>query len=81
MEFIFKCVAVLAIFCVVFVLITPAPDELPCTMGHKTSLLSAVPAGIVPFFAHPLFSSKLIVADLVQPSSADVLSLTCTRLC
>ena len=77
-----KFVAVLVAVSVMIVLITPAPDELPCTVGHKLAPLQALLA--------------MATADLLQPITvihrdvpaanrffgvADVLSLSCSLLC
>jgi hypothetical protein len=42
-----KWVAILAAFSVLLVLITPPPDELPCTTGHKSPRVPGRP----PFIA------------------------------
>lgn len=77
-----KCVAVLAAFSVLLVLITPAPDELPCTTGHKSLLILAVLANATSALMQwtrpihrPVFAADRFLSVL------DVRSLTCTFLC
>jgi len=77
-----KFVVLLAALSVLVVLITPAPDELPCTAGNKslqpTVFLANVSAFSVQLLRlhHPPASAAARYLGV-----ADVLSLTCTFLC
>jgi type III secretory pathway component EscU len=69
---------VLALTAIFVVLITPAPDELPC-LAHKRLICKA---------AVLLWWSVAIVSNVAPgyrmppfPRLPDLLSLTCTRLC
>jgi len=75
-------VAVIAAVGVLFVLITPAPDELPSTGPHsldKTFVFALSP------FAPPAYQilGMLLLAFgfLPAPSRGSLLALTCSRLC
>lgn len=77
-----KFVAVLAAVGVMIVLITPAPDELPCTLGHKLAplpaLLATATVGLVQLIG--VTQRPAPVADRLF-LAGDVLSLSCTFLC
>jgi hypothetical protein len=77
-----KFAAVVAALGVLWVLITPALDELPCTAGHKLFAVSALVANATPFILQP-FQSDASFMHLVDRHSGvpDVLSLTCVFLC
>ena len=75
-------IAILAAVGILFVLITPAPDELPSTGPHALNKI-LLPAGNVVY----LLPSDILLrhgTELGPPlasASIDLLSLTCTRLC
>jgi hypothetical protein len=77
-----KCVAILAGLSVSVVLITPAPDELPCTSGHKlplsvVSLANLMAAHVLPSSPRYRFAPPAALCF----GTADVLSLICSLLC
>jgi hypothetical protein len=75
-------VAIVAVIGVLFVLITPAPDELPSTGPH--SLDKAIFLVLTYFSVLPpqiLINPQLQFAIITPFSGADLLSLTCARLC
>ena len=73
-------VAVLAAMGVLFVLITPVPDELPSTGPHVANTIFAFV--LVSFYSpSDIVSAAQPEAGLTLPlSCVDRLSLTCTRL-
>ena len=75
-----KCAAVLAALGVLAVLITPAPDELPCTGIHKVPVVNSLAAA----FDFPVLQLTFLNAVLSYGTRAlsrmDVLFLTCTFL-
>lgn len=77
-----KCVVILAALSVLVVLITPAPDELPCTAGCKslqpTAFVGSVSAVLVP---PARVQSRLAAAPVRFFGVTDVLALTCIFLC
>jgi hypothetical protein len=77
-----KCVAILAALSVLCVLITPWPDELPCTAGHKSTAVWALIASPTPVILPPLHSNHdplpIVARFFVVP---DIVSLTCAFLC
>jgi type III secretory pathway component EscU len=73
---------VLAVTAILVVLITPAPDELPC-LAHKHLICKAAVLSRA-----QLWLSVAIVSNVAPgyrmppfPRLPDLLSLTCTRLC
>ena len=77
-----KFVAIVAALAILWVLITPALDELPSTTGHKTFSVLALTASPQPLIVRPALSSFGLLSG-VKPSFAvvDVLSLTCAFIC
>jgi hypothetical protein len=77
-----KYVVLLAALSVLVVLITPAPDELPCTAGCKSlqppAFLASVSAVLVP---PPRLEGRPSPAATRFFGVADVLALTCIFLC
>ena len=77
-----KFVVLLAALSVLVVLITPAPDELPCTAGCKShqppTFLANVNAVFVPA---PRLEGRPAPAATRFFGVADVLALTCIFLC
>lgn len=74
--------AVLVAVSVMIVLITPASDELPCTVGHRLVLLTAFLATATSGFWRPTRITHWPAAAADRLSRvADVLSLSCTLLC
>jgi hypothetical protein len=77
-----KFVLVLAVLSVTVVLLTPAPDELPCTAGHKV-LLNLTLSGT----ATALVLAKSSALDVLAAGkahlfeTAEVLHRTCALLC
>jgi len=76
-----KCVAIAAAIGVLVVLITPAPDELPCTAGHRHHFNFAVTASSLPLLIQSVINVQLGVAYIAAVRSTDLLSFTCTLLC
>jgi hypothetical protein len=76
-----KYAAVLAALSVLAVLITPAQDELPCTAGHRLSLVPAFLATAMPVVAGPIRYHQVVAISDKFAGIVDVLSLTCTILC
>ncbi|HUJ96511.1 MAG TPA: hypothetical protein VLW84_14670 [Terriglobales bacterium] len=75
-------VAIIAAIGVLFVLITPAPDELPSTGPHSLdkAFLSIV-AHFLPL-APEVFSGTPLHFTFILPFSRDnLIALTCVRLC
>jgi hypothetical protein len=77
-----KFVAIVAALCVLWVLITPALDELPSTTGYKMLAVLTLTANAQPLILQPNLSSSGVLSGL-NPSFAvvDVLSLTCAFIC
>jgi hypothetical protein len=77
-----KFVAIVAALAILWVLITPALDELPSTTGHKTFSVLALTASPRPLIVQPALSTFGLLCG-VNPSFAvvDVLSLTCAFIC
>ena len=74
--------AVAAAACVLTVLITPAPDELPSTAPHALHYLVFVFVTINPVALHTGFGNEQIhFSNPVLHSGTEWLSFTCTRLC
>jgi hypothetical protein len=74
-------VYLLAAVGVLFVLITPALDELPCTLvKHSHSQIAYVaPYDVV--FASAFLSMERIPRNISRPRMVDVLSVICTLVC
>lgn len=80
-RFLIAIVAVAAAIGILFVLITPAPDELPSTGPHSL-IKSFVPiSGSIYWSDSPLLDGRVEMAFLVVLAGIDLLSLTCRRLC
>jgi hypothetical protein len=77
-----KFVAIVAALGLLWVLITPALDELPSTTGHRTFSVLALTASAQPVTVQPALSSFGLLSA-VNPSFAvvDMLSLTCAFIC
>jgi hypothetical protein len=71
---------VLAVFAVVFVLITPAPDELPCTAPHG-KLPVAVPSAVISIVQLNTFSLRLLPKSVPSSSGTALLFFNCSLLC
>ena len=73
--------AIVAAVCVLVLLITPAPDELPSTAPHSLDKTISL---VVNQFVNPLYE---LLGTLLLPAIArtiirgNLLALTCTRLC
>ena len=77
-----KCAALLAVFAVVWVLITPAFDELPSTAAHRLPLLlSSLPIATAALMQLLPSAPGMIYAAKQFPGVLDVRSLTCALLC
>jgi hypothetical protein len=77
-----KYVVILAGLSILVVLITPTPDELPCTAVHKSSLAPAFLANVPSVLVQPIrlnYRSARVSPRFFDV--ADVLSLMCTFLC
>jgi len=74
--------ATAAAICVLTVLITPAFDELPSTVPHIFHETIALPIAIGPYLLRITSATPQPDATAARIlSGADLLSLTCTRLC
>jgi hypothetical protein len=74
-------VAIVAVAGIVFVLVTPAPDELPSTGPHALNKLFSPPLNPV-HLPQTLVPTGLVeIRSLVLWRDLDLLSLTCARLC
>lgn len=76
-----KCVAIFAGLSVLVVLITPAPDELPCTSGHKPPLSVASLANVMAAHVHPCSPYRFAPPAALCFGTAAMLSLICSLLC
>lgn len=75
-------VAIIAAVGVLFVLITPAPDELPSTGPHSLEKASlAIFAYFSPLASEIFSGTQLYFASIVPLSRDNLISLTCVRLC
>lgn len=74
-------VAVTAVIAILFVLMTPAPDELPSTGPHSLAKLFVPVSDSIYLRDSPLFTSRVEMGFLVVFSGIDLVSLTCSRLC
>jgi hypothetical protein len=67
---------------ILFVLITPAPDELPSTGPHSLDkVFLAILSYFSPLSAEVLGGTQMPSALLSPPSRDNLLSLTCVLLC
>ena len=74
-------VAVAAAIGILFVLITPAPDELPSTGPHSLIKLFVPISDPIYLSDSRLVASWAEMKFLVFLGGIDLLSLTCSRLC
>ncbi|HJT69724.1 MAG TPA: hypothetical protein VJ731_05965 [Terriglobales bacterium] len=75
-------VALVAAFGVLFVLISPAPDELPSTGPHALNKIFALAASYYSPLAPEILTNpqhQLVIH--VNLTCDDLISLTCARLC
>jgi hypothetical protein len=77
-----KCVALLAAFGVLVVLLTPIADELPCTTWHA-QVAFAVSLNTISTLVLAIFlpETRSGLEATRSFSGTDLLSFTCTRLC
>jgi len=80
-KFLIATVAVAAAIGILFVLITPAPDELPSTRPHSLIKLFLPISDSICLSDSPLFDSRVEMTFLMVFAGIDRLALTCTRLC
>jgi len=80
-KFLIAAVAVTAVIAILFVLITPAPDELPSTGPHSLAKLFIPVSDSLYLCESPVFTSHVEMGFLVVFAGIDLLSLTCSRLC
>ena len=80
-KFLIAAVAVAAAIGILFVLITPAPDELPSTGPHSLIKLFVPISDPTYLTDSGLLASPVEMKFLVLGGSIDLLSLTCSRLC
>lgn len=73
--------ALLAVFAVVFVLITPAPDELPCTAPHGKLPVIALSSAVIAIVQLITFALPSIPESAPSFSGTTLLSFNCTLLC
>jgi hypothetical protein len=77
-----KYVVILAALSVLVVLITPAPDELPCTAVHKSPLAPAFLGNVTSVLVQPIrLDYPSVLAAPRFFGVTDVLSLKCAFLC
>lgn len=74
-------VALAAVVAILFVLFTPAPDELPSTGPHSLAKLFIPVSDSIYLSNSPLFTSRVEMTFPVVSAGMDLLSLTCSRLC
>jgi hypothetical protein len=74
-------VAIIGVVGIAFVLITPAPDELPSTGPHALHNLFLPPSDPIAWAQTFLAASHQQPEFVVVRRGIDVLSLICTRLC
>jgi hypothetical protein len=81
-KFVVYVAAIAAAVCVLAVLITPAPDELPSTPAHAFHYAFFFPAAVASLEAPIRLASELLtsVGPMIH-SGTELLSLTCTRIC
>jgi hypothetical protein len=80
-KFLIAAVALAAVVAILFVLITPAPDELPSTGPHSLTKLFIPASDSIYLSDSPLVTSRVEMAFPVISAGADLVSLTCSRLC
>jgi len=76
-----KYVAIVAAIGVLFVLITPAFDELPCTAGHRPHLTTVLVGSLAALLPEPVSAVHVALTYVAASRSTDLLSFTCTLLC
>jgi len=76
-----KVVALVAAVGIVFVLITPAADELPCTARHGAPLAFALPISAISVPVMLSQGSPLFGKSVPLFGKNNLLSFTCTLLC
>jgi hypothetical protein len=75
-------VVVLAALALLIVLITPAPDELPCTAGHKSPVFGAMFTNApLPLISNVSKDPHSVLGLNRMPVVEDLRYLTCTFLC
>ena len=78
----FKVIALLAVVGIVFVLITPAADELPCTARHGAPLAFALPLSVISVHVNLNHGLRLFGTESVPLCGKNkLLFFTCTLLC
>ena len=80
-KFLIAVVALAAVVAILFVLITPTPDELPGTGPHSLTKLFIPVSDSISLSDGPLFTGRVEMAFPVVSAGVDLLSLTCSRLC
>jgi hypothetical protein len=73
--------ALVAVFAVVFVLITPAPDELPCTAPHGKLPVLALPSAVISIVQLITFGPPSTPKAVPSCTGTTLLSFNCTLLC
>jgi hypothetical protein len=77
-----KFAAIVAALCVLWVLATPAPDELPSTTGYKMLAVLALTASAQPLIVQPTVSRSGFLSGVnLSFAVVGVLSLTCVFIC
>jgi hypothetical protein len=77
-----KFVAVLAAVGVLVVLVTPVPDELPCTARHGAPPLLSIPLNVISFLVQPILPKVGSAYAPAQMHSGKIfLALGCMLLC
>lgn len=75
-------VAMIAAIGVLFVLITPAPDELPSTGPHSLNKVFTSLSGYFTLLPPEIFTGLLLhVVAFTSLTHEDLLLVTCARLC
>ena len=80
-KFLILAVTLAAVVAILFVLITPAPDELPSTRPHSLTKLFIPVSVWICLSDSPLVTSRVEMTFPVVSPGIDLLSLTCSRLC
>lgn len=80
-KFFIAAVAVTVGLAILFVLISPAPDELPSTGPHSLGKLFIPTSDSIYLSDSPLLTSRVETEFLVVFAGVDLLSMTCSRLC
>ena len=77
-----RCVVILAALALLVVLITPVADELPCTAGHKSTMITALLAAVaLPLTPEPSANSSSMLRRNSLHVIEDMRSLSCALLC